>query len=126
MKTIKKILMIIAIIIIIVGMFVLGRNNFNYDNGYSQDLLLETVRQYSLYAGISTLVILIYFAIKYIKVGIVRVLTTSILGILGTICFVIAIIAISRMPVSIMFFPIVLVSYVASLLIIAASFEQNK
>lgn len=126
MKIIKKILMIIAIIVIIVGMFILGRNNFNYDNGYTQDLLLENVKQYSLYGGIATIVILIYFAIKYIKVGVVKVLTTSILGILGTICFVVAIMAISRMPVSIMFFPIILVSYVASLLIIAASFETNK
>jgi len=125
MKTIKKILMIIAIIIMISGMFILGRNGLNYVEGYSQDVLLETAKQYILYVCISTLIVLIYFAIKYIKHGIIKVLATSVLAILGTLIFTLAVMSISRMPVSRFFFPIILAAYVSSLIMISAYFEDN-
>lgn len=125
MKTIKKILMIIAIIIMIVGMFILGRNGFNYVEGYSSEMLLETAKQYILYVSIATAIVLLYFAIKYSKEGIAKVLVTSILAILGTLVFTVAVIAIARMPVSRLFFPIVLAAYVSSLMIISANFEEN-
>lgn len=125
MKTIKKILTIIAIIIMIVGMFVLGRNGFNYVEGYSSEMLLETAKQYILYVSIATAIVLLYFAIKYSKNGKGKVLVTSILAILGTLVFTVAVIAIARMPVSRLFFPIVLAAYVSSLMMISANFEEN-
>lgn len=126
MKTIKKILLIIAVIIIAVGMFVLGRNGFNYQEGYSRNILLETAKQYILYVSISTAIILIYFAIKYQKQGVIKVLVTSILAIIGTIAFAIAILAISRALVSRIIFPLALTSYAACLIILAANFEEKN
>lgn len=125
MKTIKKILTVIAIIIMIVGMFILGRNGFNYVEGYSSEMLLETAKQYILYVSIATAIVLLYFAIKYSKKGKGKVLVTSILAILGTLVFTVAVIAIARMPVSRLFFPIVLAAYVSSLMMISANFEEN-
>ena len=46
-------------------------------------------------------------------------------GIIGTIIFVLAIMAILRMPISRLFFPIMLGSYVASIVAISAYFEEN-
>ena len=125
MKTIKKILMIVAVIIMIVGMFILGRYGLNYIEGYSQQVLLETAKQYILYVCISTLIVLIYFAIKYNKYGIIKVLVTSVLAILGTLIFTLAVMSISRMPVSKVFFSIILAAYVSSLIMISAYFEDT-
>lgn len=79
MKTVKKVLMILCILVIIVGMFILGKNDLNYQNGYSRNILVETAKQYTMYIGISTAVILVYFVIRYSKQGIIKVIVTSIL-----------------------------------------------
>ena len=100
MKTFKKILIIVYAIIIAVGIFMLVRSGLNYSENYTQHLLLETTKQYTLYIGISTAIILIYFAIRYYKKGVLKVLLISILGIVGTIIFVLAIMAILRMPIT--------------------------
>lgn len=125
MKTFKKILIIVYAIIIAVGIFMLVRSGLNYSENYTQHLLLETTKQYTLYIGISTAIILIYFAIRYYKKGVLKVLLISILGIVGTIIFVLAIMAILRMPITGLFFPIMLGSYVASIVAISAYFEEN-
>lgn len=125
MKTFKKILIIVYAIIIAVGIFMLVRSGLNYYENYTQHLLLETTKQYTLYIGISTAIILIYFAIRYYKKGVLKVLLISILGIVGTIIFVLAIMAILRMPITRLFFPIMLGSYVASIVAISAYFEEN-
>lgn len=125
MKTFKKILIIVYAIIIAVGIFMLVKSGLNYSENYTQHLLLETTKQYTLYIGISTAIILIYFAIRYYKKGVLKVLLISILGIVGTIIFVLAIMAILRMPITGLFFPIMLGSYVASIVAISAYFEEN-
>lgn len=125
MKTLKKILIIVYAIIIAVGIFMLVKSGLNYSENYTQHLLLETTKQYTLYIGISTAIILIYFAIRYYKKGVLKVLLISILGIVGTIIFVLAIMAILRMPITGLFFPIMLGSYVASIVAISAYFEEN-
>ncbi len=125
MKTLKKIIIIIYAIIIAVGMFMLVKSGLNYSENYTQHLLLETAKQYTLYVGISTTTILLYFVIRYYKKGVLTVLLISILGIAGTIIFVLAIMAILRMPITKLFFPIMLGSYVASIVTISAYFEEN-
>ena len=125
MKTIKKVLIIIAVIIIAIGMFILGRNGLNYTKGYTENLLVETAKGYTLYAVISTLIILIYMAARYSKQGIIKVITISILGILGAITFALAVIAILKMPTTRFFFPIILVTYVSSIVVLSAYFEKN-
>ncbi len=125
MKTTKKILLICVVIIIIAGMFLLGKNGFNYADGYTKNILLDTAKAYIPYVGISTLIIIIYFAIRYYKQGVIKVLTTSILGMLGAILFTISVITISKMPVTKIIFSIIIGTYVASILAITAKFEEK-
>lgn len=125
MKTSKKILLVICVIIIVVGMFMIGRIGFNFVDGYNESNLIDILKSYSLFAGIATLIVLIYLGIRYSKQGVIKVLATSILGIVGAIALAVAIIAISRMPVNRIFFPIILTAYAASIIIITANFEQN-
>ena len=120
MKIAKKILLAISIIIIVVGMFVLGRYGFNYANGYTKNILLETAKHYKFVASLSTAIILVYFVIRYNKQGVLKVL-----GILGTLLFALAVIAIVRMPVTKIFFPIILTSYVLSIIALSVNFEEN-
>ncbi len=125
MKTLKKILMILCILVIIVGMYMLGAKGFNYKKGYTQNILLETASQYTFFIILSTAIILIYFVIRYNKQGIVKVLVTSILGIIGALALVVAIIAITRMLVDRLFFPIMLTTYVSSIIVLSSNFEEN-
>ena len=125
MKTSKKILLVICVIIIAVGMFMIGRMRFNFVDGYNERNLIDITKSYALFAGIATLIILVYLGIRYNKQGVIKVLATSILGIVGAIALAVAIIAISRMPVNRIFFPIILTAYAASIIIITAYFEQN-
>ncbi len=125
MKTTKKILLICVVIIIIAGMFLLGKNGFNYADGYTKNILLDTAKAYIPYVGISTLIIIIYFAIRYYKQGVIKVLATSILGMLGAILFTISVITISKMPVTKIIFSIIIGTYVASILAITANFEEK-
>lgn len=125
MKTVKKILMIICVIIIAVGMFILGRQGLNYVDGYTQTILVETAKSYIMYVSIATAVVLVYLVIRYNKQGMVKVAVTSILGIAGAIAFVLAIMAIIKMPVTRLFFPIMLVTYVSSLIVLSSYFEEN-
>lgn len=125
MKLIKKILMIICVLVIIVGMFILGKNGLNYQEGYSRNILLETAKQYTVFMAISTVIILVYFAIRYNKQGVVKVIVTSVLGILGAMAFVLALFAIIKMPITRIFFPIMLATYVSSIIVLTTSFEEN-
>lgn len=125
MKTTKKILLICVVIIIIAGMFLLGKNGFNYADGYTKNILLDTAKAYIPYVGISTLIIIIYFAIRYYKQGVIKVLATSILRMLGAILFTISVITISKMPVTKIIFSIIIGTYVASILAITANFEEK-
>ena len=125
MKIAKKILMVICILLIIVGMFILGRNGLNYQEGYTQNILLETAKQYTVFMAISTIIILVYFAIRYNKQGIIKVIITSVLGILGAMALVLAIFAITKMPITRIFFPIMLTTYVSSIIVLTTNFEEN-
>lgn len=125
MKTLKKILIIVCVIIIAVGMFFLGRQGLNYAEGYTQNMLIETVKDYVLYAGISTAVILIYLIIRYSKQGIIKVAVKSVLSIVGAIALVLAIMSIAKVPTTRLFFPIMLVTYVLSIIVLSSHFEKN-
>ena len=125
MKTVKKILIIICVIIIAVGMFLLGRQGLNYVDGYTQNMLIETAKDYALYVGISTAVVLVYLMIRYNKQGAIKVAITSLLSIVGAIALALAIIAIIKMPITRIFFSIMLVVYIASLIILSSHFEKN-
>ena len=125
MKVVKKVLMVICILVIIAGIFMLWKNGLNYADGYTQNALLETAKQYIAFIAISTVIILIYFMIRYSKKGAVKVFTTSILGMVGALALVLSIIAITRMQVTRIVFPIMLATYVSSFIVLSAKFEEN-
>jgi len=125
MKTFKKILIIICVVIIAVGMILLGRQGLNYADGYTQNMLLETAKDYALYVGIATAVVLVYLAIRYNKQGVIKVIATSILGIVVAIAIALSIIAIVKLPVTRIFFAIMLAIYAASLIILSSYFEAK-
>lgn len=125
MKIFKKILMVICVIIIVAGIIALIKQGLNYADGYNQNMLLETAKDYAMYVGIATGVILVYLAIRYNKQGVIKVIATSILGIVGAIAIALSIIAIVKMPVTRIFFSIMLAVYAASLIILSSYFEAK-
>lgn len=126
MKTIRKILIIVSVVIIAIGMFLLGKNGLNYANGFTKNLLLETAKSYISYVSIATVVILVYVMIRYSKAhGFIKVLVTTILGIVGSIALVIAIMAITKMPITRIFFPILLGTYSSCFIVLLSYFEEN-
>lgn len=125
MKTIQKILIVVSLIVIIVGLLLLWKNGLNYIDGYSKKMLLKTINEYILYVGISTAIILLYYAIRYFKKGIIKVIATSVLGMLSSILFTLSLMSIIQMPINRLFFPIMLATYVASIIVLSASFEEN-
>jgi len=125
MKTIEKVLMIISILIIIAGISAYAIMGFNYKEGYSQNILLETAKAYVPYLIISTIIILIYLMIRYNKSGVIKIILTSILGIIGAQALVLSIITITRMPISKLVFAIALTVYVTSIIAISAKFEEK-
>ena len=125
MKIIKKVLMVLVILVIAAGSFMLWKNGLSYANGYTQNMLLETVKEFLPFIIISTSITLIYFIIKYIKQGVVKVTLKSILGMAGALAFVLAILVIARMQITRLFFPIMLATYVSSIIILSANFEEN-
>ena len=126
MKTVKKILLIICVLVIAVGMFLLGKNGLNYIDGYTKNILIDNAKQYANYIGIATIIVLLYYSIRYYKTGVLKILGTSILGIMGSIVFVLALMAIIRMPINRLFFPIMLATYVASIIALSANFEEKN
>lgn len=126
MRTVKKILLIICVLVIAVGMFLLGKNGLNYIDGYTKNILIDNAKQYANYIGIATIIILLYYSIRYYKKGVFKILGTSILGIMGSIVFVLALMAIIRMPINRLFFPIMLATYVASIIALSANFEEKN
>lgn len=125
MKTTKKVLITIGILVIIAGMFVLGRNGLNYTEGYTRSTIIEIAKQYMLSVSISTAIILLYFVIKYNKKGIIKVLITTIFGIVGTMLFALAVMALVKMPITRLFLSIMLFAYVTSIIAVSAHFEAN-
>ena len=83
MKVLKKVLLVISLIIIAVGICLIIKNGFKYKEGYSKNVLIETAKQYTVYISVATGIIVVYYAIRYSKQGVAKVIATSILGILG-------------------------------------------
>lgn len=125
MKTFKKILITMCVIIIAIGMFVLGKQGLNYTEEYSKSRLIATITEFVKFMIIATTVIIVYLAIRYNRQGVLKIIITSILGIVGAMVFVVAVVAIIKMPITRLFFSIILGTYVSSLIVLSSSFEAN-
>lgn len=125
MKILKKVLVVICLAIIGVGAFIVVKNGFQYAEGYTKNMLIETAKQYIPYTAIATAIILLYLGIRYNNKGIIKVLAKTILGIVGTLAVLLSILVIVKFPMSRIVFPIMLVAYVASIIVSTAMLEEN-
>lgn len=125
MKTFKKILVVICLILIGIGTFIVIKNGFQYAKGYTKNMLIETAKQYIPYVAISTAIILIYLGIRYNNQGAIKIVTRTIVEIIGTIAVLLSILAIIKFPMSRIVFAIMLVAYVASIIVSTAMLEKN-
>lgn len=125
MKILKKVLVVICLILIGVGAFIVVKNGFQYAEGYTKNMLIETAKQYIPYVAISTAIILLYLGIRYNNQGVLKVVAKTIIGIIGTAAVLLSILAIIKFPMSRIVFSIMLVAYVASIIVSTAMLEEN-
>lgn len=125
MKVFKRILVVLCIIVIAVGAGIFAKNGIEYEDGYTKTMLIETAKQYVPYMAISTAVILLYFGIRYNEQGVLKVLLKTIIGIIVALAVVASILVIVKFQMNRMAFSIMLITYVASIIVLSAMLEEN-
>lgn len=126
-KAIKIVLVLVSILVIAVGCYTIVKRGLNFpENGiYMANNLLDVAKPYIEKTAISTILILIYFMIKYHKIGMIKVGITSLISILAVLGVIISIIAIFKLPVNKTFFPVLLAGFVATILILTMNYENK-
>jgi hypothetical protein len=125
--TIKIMAIIAAIVVIAIGGYFLKTKGLNFpENGiYTPNNIIEITKDYVIKAGICLALVLIYFAIRYNKLGIVKVVLISLVSILCVQAVTISIIIITRLAINRMFFAILLLVFVLSILVTTAIYEKK-
>lgn len=125
--TIKIILVIVAIAIIAVGGYFLKTKGLNFpENGiYNVNNIIKESMPYIIKAGICLALVLVYLMIRYNKLGVIKVAITSLASILVMQAVVIAIITITRLPITNLFFALLLLTYAVTILVITAIYEKK-
>jgi hypothetical protein len=72
------------------------------------------------------LIILIYFSIRYYKLGILKVITKVLAITIVPQALVLSIFAITRFPIGLTTTPIILLVYVASVIHLSCNIDKNK
>lgn len=85
----------------------------------------DIVRQYLAPTIITSIIVVLYFVIRYKKLGILKTLITALLTILGTQMIYLSIYAITRIPVNELAMPISMLILILSFIILAEVFEKN-
>lgn len=126
-KTIKIILIIVAIAIIAVGAYFLKTKGLNFpENGvYTKNNIIEEAEPYIIDAGIGLALVLVYLIIRFNKLGIIKVALISLAVILCVQAVTIAIIVITKFAINRMFFAMLLTAFVLTILIITAIYEKK-
>lgn len=87
--------------------------------------LRDIVKPYILPFGISTIVILVYIAIRYFKLNSLKVIGRTILNVVVVQAILFSIIAITRIPIGRLTIPMVLTVYMLSLAYCTTRFEKE-
>ena len=85
----------------------------------------DIIRPYVIPTVITSTIVILYFVIRYKKLGILKTLITTLLTILGTQMFYLSIYAIARIPVNELAMPISMLILILSFIILAEIFEKD-
>ncbi len=85
----------------------------------------DIIKPYIIPLVIATIIILIYMAIRYYKLGVLKTLAKTIILLVITQAVLWSIMAITRIPIGRLTIPLVLVVYILSLLGLTSYFEKN-
>lgn len=126
-KAIKVVIILVAILVMAIGCYTIIKKGLNFpENGiYSTNNLLEVAKPYIEKVAISTVLILIYFMIRYYKMGIIKVGIFSLISIVAVIGVMISIMAIGKLPVNEMLFPVLLAGFVATIVTLTIHYENK-
>ena len=85
----------------------------------------DIVKPYVVPFGIATLIILVYMAIRYIKLGVIKTLLKTVLILIVAELVLLSIMAITRMPIGIATIPLVITIYLLTLIGLTTYFEKQ-
>ena len=120
----KKIFYVIALIIIIVGIVMFSLKGLRYGEGNSMTLK-DMATPFIVPVIISSVLVLIFYIIKYRKIGILEVIEYTIVGTVGIQVLLLSIYAIARIEVNAFIMPISMILYVLTFLVLTDIFEKK-
>lgn len=123
-----KIIVILAVIgVIAVGAYFLKTKGLNFpSNGvYTANNIMEIAKPYMIKSGICLALVVVYFMIRYNKLGIIKIGLTTLITILALQAVVIAVMAIARLEINRLFFSTLLMVFVLTILAITAICEKK-
>lgn len=85
----------------------------------------DIVKPYVVPFGIATLIILVYMAIRYRKLGVIKTLLKTVLILIVAQIVLLSIMAITRMPIGIVTIPLVIAVYLLTLVGLTTYFEKQ-
>ncbi len=85
----------------------------------------DLVKPYILPFSIATIIILVYFCVRFIKIGSLKTLLKTIITLVVSQVVLLSIIAIFRIPVGRLTMPIVIIVYLLTLLLLTTKFEKQ-
>lgn len=86
---------------------------------------IDIAKTYAIPIGIVTVAILIYMAIRYAKLGAIKVVLKTILVLIVTELMLLSVMAITRIPVCEFTMPAAMALYVLTLLVVTSTFENK-
>ena len=85
----------------------------------------DIIRPYLAPAIITSIIVVLYFTIRYKKLGVLKTLITTLLIIMGTQMVYLSIYAITRIPVNELAMPISMLILVLSFIVLAEIFDKD-
>lgn len=86
----------------------------------------DIIKTYIMPFVIATIVILLYMAIRYAKLGNIKIVSQTILALLVAETVLVSILAITRIPIGRLTIPMVLIVYLLTLLVITTNLEKKR
>ena len=127
-KIIIKVLIIIATIAVIaVGIYFLRTKGLNLpeDGIYNQNNIIDEAETYIIPTGIAGILTIIYMMIRFYKLGVIKIGIQVLLTIVAVEALIISIIAIAGLPINSLFFALLLLAFVTSILILTLVYEKK-
>ena len=127
-KIIIKVLIIIATIAVIaVGIYFLRTKGLNFpeDDIYNQNNIIDEAETYIIPTGIAGILTIIYMMIRFYKLGVIKIGIQVLLTIVAVEALIISIIAIAGLPINSLFFALLLLAFVTSILILTLVYEKK-